>query len=67
MSLDENKGKNMAYDDLRYPSLAPQHRELVEDGLQEGLGVIPGEPKSRKVRLVDDFGENYPSGRGVIP
>ncbi len=57
----------MAFDDLRYPSLAPPKRELVEDGLQEGLGVIPGETPSRKFKVVDDFGENYPAARGVIP
>ena len=59
----------MAYDDLRYPGflVAPPYVELVDDGIQEGLGVIPGETASEKVKLVDDFGKNYPSGRGVIP
>ena len=54
----------MASDDLRYPSLAPMHRETVDDNLQSGLGVIPGEPPSRRVRVVDD---QLVSGRGVIP
>jgi len=57
----------MAYNDLRSPSLAPQHRELVANGLKEGVGVIPGETPSRRVKLIDDFGENYPVALGCMP
>ena len=53
------------FDDLRYPSLAPPKRELVEDdGLISGRGCIPGETESKKVELQVD---NLISGRGVIP
>ena len=44
--------------------LAPQYMPLVEDNLPEGLGVIPGEPPSRKVELVED---GLIAGRGVVP
>ncbi len=47
--------------------LAPLYRPTEENGLIEGLGVIPGETESERVKLEDDFGENYPSGRGLIP
>ncbi len=44
--------------------LGPQYMPLVEDGLIEGVGVIPGETPSRKVKLVDD---GLIAGRGVVP
>ena len=46
------------------PIIAPQYVPLVENGLIEARGVIPGEPPSQKVVLEED---NLVSGRGVIP
>jgi len=46
------------------PLIAPQYVPLVEDGLIESRGVIPGEPPSRKVKLETD---NLIAGRGVVP
>jgi len=44
--------------------LAPQYVPLDENYLPEGLGVIPGEPPSRKVELQAD---GLIAGRGVVP
>ena len=44
--------------------MAPMYMPLEEDGLQVNLGCIPGEEMRF---LEEDFGENYPSGRGMIP
>ena len=46
------------------PLMAPEYRPLIEDGLQSGLGVIPGETESERVELEED---HLISGRGVIP
>ena len=44
--------------------LAPKKRILVEDNLQNGLGLVPGTTKSEEVKLVDD---GLISGRGLVP
>ena len=49
------------------PLIAPDHMPLIDNGLTEALGVIPGETPSEKVKLEDDFGENYPAARGCLP
>ena len=47
------------------PLMAPQYMPLEEDGLQSGLGVIPGETPSERLEIQDDG--YLISGRGVIP
>ena len=49
------------------PLMAPKYMPLEENFLQSGLGVVPGETESEGIELEEDFGENYPAGRGCIP
>lgn len=44
--------------------LAPEYMPLEENGLQSGLGAIPGETEREMVELEENF---LISGRGVIP
>lgn len=51
----------MAYDDLRYPSLAYKHKELPVSNLPAGRGVMPGK-KRKEIKEVE-----LKSGRGLVP
>ena len=51
----------MAYDDLRFPSLAEEHEELPRSELKVGVGAMPGKP------LQETEEDDLISGRGVIP
>ena len=44
--------------------IAPKQRILVDDGLQAGLGLVPGATKSEEVKLVND---GLIAGRGLVP
>ena len=46
------------------PLIAPQYVPLVHDGLQEGLGVIPGKTPSERVELEKD---GLKAGLGLVP
>ena len=46
------------------PLMAPKYMPLEENGLQSGLGVIPGETEREMVELETD---GLISGRGCVP